>query len=92
MGKGRSQESGARIQIEEHMPSAGCLPPTADCLLHFRQAGWRRLFAGVAALDWKSPLTGKERSSDVKNRPINTGMSMKTKGRLSRRSEHTGML
>ena len=32
-------------------PTAYCLLPTAYCLLHFREAGWRGLFAGSPGQD-----------------------------------------
>jgi len=44
-----------------------CLLPTAYCLLHLREAGWRGLLAGMAALDKMSPPTGKEKTSNFKN-------------------------
>jgi hypothetical protein len=34
--KNRCQESEVRSEDEEHLPSAGCLLLTADCLLHLR--------------------------------------------------------
>ena len=43
---------------------AFCLLPTA--CLYLGQAGWRRLLAGMAALDKMSPLTGKEKTSNFK--------------------------
>jgi len=44
-----------------------CFPPTAYCLLYLREAGWRGLLAGMAALDKMSPPTGKEKTSNFKN-------------------------
>ena len=41
-------------------------PPSASCLLHLREARWRGIFAGMAALDKMSPPTGKERTSSFK--------------------------
>ena len=46
-------------------PTAFCLLPTA-CCLYLGQAGWRRLLAGMAALDKMSPLRGKEETSNFK--------------------------
>ena len=48
-------------------PSAFCFLASADCLLHFRQTGWRKLFAGMAAMDKMSSPTGKEKASNFKN-------------------------
>jgi hypothetical protein len=45
---------------------ADCLLLTADCQLNLRGAGWRGLFAGMAALDKMSPPTGEERTSNFK--------------------------
>jgi hypothetical protein len=72
-------------------PSGTCATP-AFCLLNLREAGWRGLLAGMAALDKMSPPTGKERTSHVENRTSNAGMSMKTKGRFSTGGREAGML
>jgi hypothetical protein len=61
---GEERESGFRSQNEEHLLPADCLLLTADCLLHWSEAGRRGLFAGMAALDKMSPLTGKEKTSN----------------------------
>jgi hypothetical protein len=43
-----------------------CLLLTAWRLLHLREAGWRRVLAGMAALDKMSSLTGREKTSNFK--------------------------
>src|SRR5208337_1107076 len=68
------------------LPTAYC-----PCLLRLREAGWRGLLAGVAALDKMSPPTGKGRTSNVENRTSNAGKSMKTKDRCGKLGCQAGM-
>src|SRR5208337_2992428 len=68
-----------------------CLLPTADCPLHLREAGWRGLLAGIAHLDKMSPPSGKERTSNFKNRTNDTGISLKTKDRCGKLGHEAGM-
>jgi hypothetical protein len=59
------RESGVRSGNEEHLMPAFCFLLSADCLLNLREAGWRQLLAGMADLDWMSPLTGEGRKEPV---------------------------
>jgi hypothetical protein len=62
------------------LAAADCLLLTADWLLHFREAGWRGLFAGMAALDKMSPPTGKEKTSNFKKVKERRGNVYENKG------------
>jgi hypothetical protein len=61
----RSQEAEVRSENEEHLLPAFCFLPSAFCLLHMREAGWRGVF-GMPAQDKLSPATMKEKTSDFK--------------------------
>ena len=62
----RIQESEVRSENEENLLPAFCFLPSADCLLHSSEAGWRGPFAGMAAPDKMSPSTGKDKTSKFK--------------------------
>ena len=68
-----------------------CLLLTAECLLRLREAGWRRFLAGMAPLDKMSVPSGKERTSNFKNRTNDAGMSLKTKDRCGKLGGEAGM-
>jgi len=64
--KKQDSDSGVRGQNEKHLLSTGCLLLAANCLLRSGEPGWKRLLAGIAALDKMSPPTGKEKTSNFK--------------------------